>query len=441
MLFHSPSFFLFVALTALLFRVFTSKHARFWLLLLASLVWYASFGWLGFATLIVSVGAAHVFHPLVAPGRPAFERNVALLSSCLLFLGVYVYFRHFTPRDTYPIGLSFFLFQLAALCIDHYRAKRADPLRPSETLLFTVFFPQLVAGPIERKSHLLPQLRNLHLPSREILHRASALFFWGFFKKVAVADTLHDAAKVIQLSEGASWPLFLLSGLMMTITVYCDFSGYADMGRGVARLFGIELSLSFKPFFFARSPLEFWERWHISLGRWFRDYIVVPLMGRSPSEARKAGALLFSFLLMGAWHGLGWNWLLFGLFHGLAVILTIAGRRRHLHLPAPLAHVLMLGFFVVAGCLHAVDYSPLPFPESLSAPFGAKAEFSALPSLAWVTLPALLVLLLGDWLIEKRKNWLLALHSRHWIAMDAALFLLALALSRSKMNTFIYFNF
>jgi D-alanyl-lipoteichoic acid acyltransferase DltB (MBOAT superfamily) len=221
-----------------------------------------------------------------------------------------------------PVGISFYTFQSLSYTIDVYRGK----LEPRRNLLdfatFLALFPQLVAGPIERATHVLPQVeRPRHFDPEQARH-AILLICWGLFKKMVVADNVAVVAnKVFSLSE-PSFLLVWVGTLAFCVQIYADFSAYSDLARGIARLLGFELMKNFDHPYLSESPTEFWRRWHISLSTWFRDYVYIPLGGNRRSPARGYLNLFVTFLLSGFWHGASWNFLMWGAYHGLLLVLN-----------------------------------------------------------------------------------------------------------------------
>ena len=221
-----------------------------------------------------------------------------------------------------PVGISFYTFQTLSYSIDAYRGK----LKPTDNLLqlaaFVAFFPQLVAGPVERAASLLPQFQRPRVYLKEDLKTGATLFIWGMFKKVFIADNLAPIADHAFANAGtlSSFELFL--GLLaFTFQIYCDFSGYSDMARGSARILGFKLMLNFNLPYISRTPSEFWQRWHISLSSWLRDYLYISLGGNKLGPLITYRNLFLTMLLGGLWHGASWTFILWGAFHGGILII------------------------------------------------------------------------------------------------------------------------
>lgn len=216
-----------------------------------------------------------------------------------------------------PLGISFHTFQSIGRTIDTWRGK----LEPSTSLIefaaFLSYFPQILAGPIERANHMLPQFRSVLPITAAMLRSGAMLFLWGLFKKIVIADNMAIIANPIfddphPHSSGA----LIVAALAFTFQIYGDFSGYTDMARGLARLMGFELRLNFNLPYFARTPSEFWQRWHISLSQWLRDYLYISLGGNRGGEAKTYRNLMLTMLLGGLWHGAAWTFVFWGFLHG-----------------------------------------------------------------------------------------------------------------------------
>lgn len=217
-----------------------------------------------------------------------------------------------------PVGISFYTFQSLSYTIEIYR-KRMEPTRNYLTILaYVSFFPQLVAGPIERAWNLLPQFSHIKKLSYGDAVQGLQLMLWGFFKKVVIADNLALLADAV-FEPGASFQSFtvFIGALCFTFQIYADFSGYSDIARGVARLMGFDLMINFQSPYFSTSLTEFWHRWHISLSTWFRDYVYIPLGGSHHGTFATYRNLLLTFLLSGLWHGANITFALWGGMHGL----------------------------------------------------------------------------------------------------------------------------
>ncbi len=235
-----------------------------------------------------------------------------------------------------PVGISFYTFQTLSYSIDRYRGKLATERSLLDFALFVSFFPQLVAGPIVRAKDFLPQLKR----ERDFRWSDQALglqlSLWGLFKKVVVADNLSPFVdSVFGADEPAGVLVRIAAVYAFAIQIYCDFSGYTDIARGTARMLGFDLPLNFRRPYFALDPSDFWRRWHISLSTWLRDYLYISLGGNRGGSRRTTFNLMATMVLGGLWHGAAWNFVLWGFYQGLLLVVHRVWRERR---PAP-AHV------------------------------------------------------------------------------------------------------
>lgn len=220
-----------------------------------------------------------------------------------------------------PVGVSFYIFQTMSYTIDVYSKKLAPCHDAIAFFAYVAFFPQLVAGPIERATHLLPQFaKNRQFNYRKAVEGAR-LILWGFFKKLIVADSCAAFVDPVFANYGNESGWLLATALVFfAFQIYGDFSGYSDIARGLAMLLGFDLMINFNMPYFSRSPAEFWRRWHISLSTWFRDYVYIPLGGSRVSLARQCVNVLVVFTISGLWHGANWTFLIWGFLNGLLVM-------------------------------------------------------------------------------------------------------------------------
>lgn len=215
-----------------------------------------------------------------------------------------------------PVGISFYTFQTLSYTIDIYKCELEPRKNIIDFSLFVAFFPQLVAGPIERAKRLLPQIEASRTFSPKLARSALLLILWGFFKKLVIADNVAIIANKTFLLDSPPFPLLWAGVFAFCIQIYADFSAYSDIARGVARLLGFDLVKNFNHPYLATSPSDFWRRWHISLSNWLRDYLYLPLGGSRCRPLRNFSNLFITFFLCGLWHGASWNFVLWGLFHG-----------------------------------------------------------------------------------------------------------------------------
>ncbi|MEL7530893.1 MAG: MBOAT family O-acyltransferase [Bacteroidota bacterium] len=340
MLFNSIEFAIFLPLVFLLYwsRLRQNLKAQNLLILVASYVFYGwwDYRFLGLIALSSLIDYAIGFKVAQAPNKSIAKRWLSLsLLSNLGMLGVFKYYDFFvhslmdglgsfgmsldwpTLNIILPVGISFYTFQTLSYTIDIYRGKLKPSQDPVTFFAFVSFFPQLVAGPIERATHLLPQFQQNRSFSRKQARQGLELILWGLFKKVVIADRLSQYIEIVFNSpENFSGITVLIATVFFAFQIYCDFSGYSDIAIGTAKLFGFDLMVNFRTPYFSRSLKEFWSRWHISLSTWFRDYVYIPLGGNRTTNARWLSNLLLTFLISGLWHGANWTFVIWGAIHG-----------------------------------------------------------------------------------------------------------------------------
>ncbi len=294
------------------------------LLLTASWAFYA-FAGLPYLLLLCYITVLSWFAGGILTERRDQAYSPALyLFSALLFLPLILYkaLGFLDGGIAVPVGLSFYSFQAVAFLSDISRGRAERDPSLKNHALFLSFFPQLLAGPIPRAADLLPQLENLPAFSEEKARRGVLRFLWGAFKKAALADTLAANADIVFRHPDAYHGFALiLAAVLYSLQIYCDFSAYSDMAIGIASLFGITLRENFRFPYFATSVKAFWERWHISLSTWLRDYIYIPLGGSRKGRLRSDVNLVITFLVSGLWHGTGPTFLIWGLLHAAFLLI------------------------------------------------------------------------------------------------------------------------
>jgi len=223
-----------------------------------------------------------------------------------------------------PIGISFYTFQTLSYTIDVYRGKRDPERHLGIFALYVAFFPQLVAGPIERSTRLLPQFRKQHTFDYKRVTNGLKLMAWGYFQKVVIADNLAVGVdNIYNNPHGYSGLVLIVATVFFAFQIYCDFSGYTDIARGAAQIMGYDLMLNFRRPYFAKSIRDFWQRWHISLTSWFRDYFYIPLGGNRVVKWRWYYNIFIVFLVSGLWHGANWTFIIWGALHGFYLLFSI----------------------------------------------------------------------------------------------------------------------
>jgi alginate O-acetyltransferase complex protein AlgI len=344
MLFNSALFWAFFLAIFLLNRRL-SHRASNTLLLLASYTFYATWNWKFLLLIWLSTVLDYVVGRVIGAYDDPGIRKWALRASVvgnLTILGFFKYYNFFLDSlnqllgssfglsvaglhldIVLPLGISFYTFQTMSYAVDVYRGKMEPVRRFWDFALYVCFFPQLVAGPIERATNLIPQIQKPRRATDDDLHEGLMLAVWGLFKKVVVADNLARIVDPVYALDAQFTGLqALLATLAFTFQVYTDFSSYSDIARGTARMLGFQLTQNFETPYFSRDMGEFWRRWHITLSTWLRDYLYVPLGGNRGGEPRVAFNLLMTLFLAGLWHGSNGTFFVFGLYHGCLVVLA-----------------------------------------------------------------------------------------------------------------------
>jgi len=226
-----------------------------------------------------------------------------------------------------PVGISFYTFQTLSYTIEVYRGTQDPEKHLGIFALYVSFFPQLVAGPIERSTNLLPQFRESHSFNYDSAKSGAILIMWGLFKKVVVADRAAVIANHVFNNPGHyDGVQFAIGTVFFAYQIYCDFSGYSDIAIGSAEILGFRLMKNFDRPYYAKSIAEFWKRWHISLSTWFRDYLYIPLGGNRTNTVRRYANLLITFIISGLWHGAAWTFVIWGALNGMYLILEVLAR-------------------------------------------------------------------------------------------------------------------
>ena len=483
MLFNSLDFAIFLPIVFGLYWFVVNKNLRAQnvLVVAASYLFYGWWDWRFLSLIAASTLVDYFVGKALGDMDDSRKRKLLLWASLLFNLGLLGFFKYFnffadnfasafsflgydmTPASLdiiLPVGISFYTFQTLSYTIDVYRRR----LEPTRDLLafaaFVSFFPQLVAGPIERAADLLPQFFRKRYFHYRLAVDGMRQILWGLFKKMVIADNCAAHADVIFSDPGAySGSTLVLGALFFTFQIYGDFSGYSDIAIGTARLFGFKLRKNFAFPYFSRDIAEFWRRWHISLSTWFRDYLYIPLGGSRGGTALRIRNTFVIFLVSGFWHGANWTFIVWGALHALFFLpLLLAGKNRvNLHIVAderrlPSAReawqmlltftLVMLAwvFFRSPSIGFAVDY----LAGICSADLWSVPDFpGALWAVTTLGLTGLLVLV--EW-IGRRGAYgiqfaaVLPHRFQRWSLYAALVFLTALFM-RTEETPFIYFQF
>jgi alginate O-acetyltransferase complex protein AlgI len=462
LLFNSLEFvFFYVAVFALYALLRASWTLRKWLLLLASYFFYMAWNPPYVVLLVFSTALDFVAGGRIARSDSAFERRSWLVASCVGNLGVLAFFKYSdfllanfwlvaTPPFVYPdfvsnlvlpLGISFYTFQSLSYTIDVYRDRRAVSGSALDFALYVSFFPQLVAGPIIRSREFLPQLAENRTPSSAELLSGFDQIARGFAKKILCADVLATYVDVVYAAPGSFGALnHWLAIYAYAFQIYFDFSGYTDIAIGVARTLGFKIPPNFRLPYLARGPSDFWNRWHISLSTWLRDYLYISLGGSRTTRGRTYFNLAITMLLGGLWHGAAWGFVCWGAFHGAWLVIhrVLFRERRGFRIPAMVS--ILLTFHGV--CAGWVLFRAQSLADALTV-YAAFFDFETPVAAVQPLVLAVIAIGFASHLLGASKRLAHAWSAKSvdvqvavWLATAIGVFLLA-----SETTQFIYFQF
>jgi D-alanyl-lipoteichoic acid acyltransferase DltB (MBOAT superfamily) len=462
----------FLVLMTLVFTTYwllPSRRLQNVLLLLVSAVFY---GWIHPWFLFLLYGSAILdyFMGLGMIRFPSRKRLFLIISMCgnLGLLGYFKYFDFFVENiigvfdqlglqtDLHtlgiflPVGISFYTFQTMSYTIDVYRGDCKPRKNFLDYVVFVSFFPQLVAGPVERAKNLLAQVETPRVFAWAMVRSGFGLAMWGAFKKMIVADTVAPYVNKAFLLSEPSGPLIWAATLGFTVQILADFSGYTDIARGIARMLGFELVENFKNPYLAKNPSQFWRRWHVSFSTWIRDYLYFTFGGSRGTFARTTMATFIAMLLSGLWHGAAWTFVIWGGFHAILltgyrlVVPRIPGALKNMPGAHSLAVGIMFGFTVFGWMIfRETSLDRLLYYLSLD-PFSASPEqwvatAVMLGVVAAVSAPLIIALLVDRFVRPKLVDtmWYLPLQTTTWALYAVGMFIFV----RQTTNDFIYFQF
>lgn len=479
MYFNSLDFALFLPIVFVLYWFITNKNLKLQnaLLVVASYVFYGWWDWRFLSLIVFSSLVDYTIGLQLKKVAQPSKRKLLLWSSILVnlgFLGFFKYYNFFIDSfvDAFsffgstiqpntldiilPVGISFYTFQTLSYTIDVYKRK-LEPTRDIVSFLaFVSFFPQLVAGPIERATNLLPQFfKKRHFHYSQAVDGCRQIL-WGFFKKVVIADNCAEYAnQIFNNSSEHTGSTLLIGALFFTFQIYGDFSGYSDIAIGTSRLFGFDLKQNFAFPYFSRDIAEFWRRWHISLSTWFRDYLYIPLGGSKGGTWMKVRNTFIIFLVSGFWHGANWTFIIWGFLNALYFLPLLLAKRNRTHLNVvaqdsilpSITELVQMGltfgltviawvFFRAESVTHAVTYLKGLFSSSLLS----------LPTIRPTNLLVLILFFIGIEWIGRRQHYaievLLLKQSRviRW-AFYMIIIAIIFVFSSDNQQEFIYFQF
>ncbi|MBK0329372.1 MBOAT family protein [Rhodobacteraceae bacterium F11138] len=473
MLFTQLGFWFFFAIVSVLYVLLPHK-AQNRMLLVASYIFYGAWDWRFLSLILLSTAVDYVVGLRMAAASDQIRRKHLLWISLAVNLGMLGVFKYlgffvdsfqeflawagyaadpFTLSIVLPVGISFYTFQTLSYTIDVYRRELKPCHDFLDFALFVAFFPQLVAGPIERAKNLLPNISTPRVLSWDALGRGAVLCLLGLIKKVVIADAIAPSVDAIYASPDPTRLDVILATWLFALQIYCDFSGYTDIARGVAKMLGFRLMRNFAQPYFAVDPQEFWRRWHISLSTWLRDYLYISLGGNRGGRWKTYRNLMATMALGGLWHGAAWNFVLWGLYQGglLSFHRALAGTHKRSgegaerSIIAWAGRMLMIVLFFQVVCYGWLLFRATSFAQIVD--FTGRL-FTGPPGLTIPTIPtaaylAMAVLLVWDMLIERTGNvrfyqtWPMAVRAGVYAGM---IYLLAFG-ATTTTSAFIYFQF
>jgi len=471
MSFCSLAFIFFLPIVFLLYwQVFRFRRWQNGLVVVASYVFYGWWDWrflglIAFTSLLSYAGGLLTEH---YNGQRRLQRAVCTVCIIvtLLLLGIFKYFSFFADsfcaligcqggwselNVVLPVGISFYTFQALSYTIDVYRGQVRASRDAVEFFAYISFFPQLVAGPIERASHLLPQFRQeRHFRYADAVDGCRQML-WGFFKKMVIADNCATVVNAVWTDYDSRPSAMLMAGaVLFAFQIYCDFSGYSDIAIGCARLFGIHLKRNFNYPYFSRSMADFWRRWHISLTTWLRDYVYIPLGGNRNGHTLRN--IFVVWCMSGLWHGANWTFVCWGVYHAL---LLAVGRRVRIKSAGRLLSVSVTFLFVVIGWIifraptlnDAVSYLSRMLNLSELNVGQLLPQLMAMQSAAVTAVVGIALMTVGEWrsrhdehALQSLDHGLLGRYSSLRFAFYIVMAMLTIAFAGSQ-SEFIYFQF
>ena len=483
MLFNSSDFFVFLILVFSIYWIIPSKwnKLRNILILVSSYIFYGWWEWRFLLLIIFSSLVDYFIGVFLSKTEESSKRKLLLAVSLIInlgLLGVFKYYDFFitefndflmqfglrstmsTLRLILPVGISFYTFQSLSYSIDCYRRK----LEPCKDIIqffsYVAFFPQLVAGPIERAKNLLPQFATEKKFDRELAVSGVYQIIWGFFKKVVIADNCAILANEIFNQESyseISSGVLMIGAVLFAFQIYGDFSGYSDIAIGTAKLFGIRLMKNFDFPYFSRDIAEFWRRWHISLSTWFKDYIYFPLGGSRGGKLKTMRNVFVIFLVSGFWHGANWTYVMWGFINALLFVplyifdlnrsnLGVAGEGSYFPkfielFTIPLNFVLVCFawiFFRSDNISRAYEYIYSIFTNlHINASFFSRSDYTALG----IITAMVFYLLIVEWM-NRKKEFGMEFYTRPILITSSYLTLLLIFFyGQFDYQEFIYFQF
>lgn len=481
MIFNSIEFAIFLPVVFLLYWFVFNRNLRLQNLFVV-VVSYLFYGWWNWKFLfLIALTSFCSWGSGLLIGKyrqqKSLSKSIAVVNIVLnlLILGLFKYYNFFVTSFAnlfldgktdgillniiLPVGISFYTFQALSYTIDVYR----DKLKPTNDIVeffaFVAFFPQLVAGPIERATNLLPQFQTKRIFSYDDAADGCRQMLWGLFKKVVVADNcaiyVNQVFSSYQEQSGSS---LLIAAILFTFQIYGDFSGYSDMAIGTSKLFGIKLMRNFNVPYFSRDIAEFWRRWHVSLTTWFRDYIYIPLGGSKVSKWKIIRNTFIIFLVSGLWHGANWTFVAWGAYHAVLFLpLILLGRNRRYRdvvaenrLLPNVREIIQMSVTFLLVVLGWIIFRA----DSIHQAFGymhGLAHFETLKAVYLIfsnhdtrtTMVFVCVMVVLEWFMRKQEHGLSICTNKPWYVRYVVYvaIMVVVVMYCGKNQTFIYFQF
>jgi D-alanyl-lipoteichoic acid acyltransferase DltB (MBOAT superfamily) len=475
MLFNSIEFFVFLPLVFFLYWILQKQKLSLQngLLLVGSYYFYACWDWRFLFLLMLSTGLDYLAGLMMQKAKKEANRKFwfwLTISINIGFLGVFKYYNFFvdsfanlignfgfqvhytTLNIILPVGISFYTFHGLSYVIDIYKRRIKPEHNFVEYALFVSYFPLLVAGPIERATHLLPQIKKKRNFDYHKAIQGVKQIIWGLFKKVVVADNCaFFVNQIFDNSADYSAPELCLGSILFAFQIYGDFSGYSDIALGTSKLFGIDLLRNFNFPYFSKDIADFWRRWHISLSTWFRDYLYIPLGGSRGSKWQSVKNTFIIFLVSGFWHGANWTFIIWGLIHAILFmpLLLSDSNRSSLHqvgykmadifkISSTFVFVCIAWIFFRADSLKdawiyfngMIDFSDLSYDL-----FIKNSKYSLLTGICFLSIFCLLQI---EWKNVKNNNYEIQLNKIQLITLICMIFFMG---AFKNQLSFIYFQF
>jgi len=409
MLFNSFEFVIFFVIVFFIYyKSYDNLKFQNALLLISSYVFYGWWDWKFLSLIVISSVCDYAIGKAIDENNDKKKRKRLLILSLLINLGILGFFKYynffaesftdfigmfgfeanpFLLKIILPVGISFYTFQTMSYTIDIYRGKMKSNKNLLQFMTFVSFFPQLVAGPIERASHLLPQFSKKRKFDVFEFKEGAKQALWGLFKKIVIADNCaFYANQIFENSDAYPGSVLVIGVILFAFQIYGDFSGYSDIAIGISRMMGIDLMQNFKSPYLAENIQDFWRRWHISLSTWFRDYVYIPLGGsKVDSSFRRSLNIIITFTVSGFWHGANWTFIIWGALHSLFYFVQTAYSKNMATvkiLPTKLVNIFSILvtfiavtfawiFFRAESFTHAMNYiSEIASSSIISSPVG-----------------------------------------------------------------------